>query len=185
MLNKIYAETEDKMKKAIDAVGRELAQVRTGKASPKLLEGVKVDYYGVPTPLKQIATINAPDPKQLVVQPWEKNLVSEIVKAVQKADLGLNPIAEAGIVRVPVPPLNEERRRDMVRLVKKLGEEGKIAIRNIRRDANERMKQAKNDAQITEDDLEKGQKKIQDFTDKYISQLEDILKAKELEVMEV
>lgn len=185
MLNKIYAETEDKMKKAIEAVGRELTQVRTGKASPKLLEAVKVDYYGVPTPLKQIATINVPDPKQLVVQPWEKNLVSEIVKAIQKADLGLNPIAEAGIVRVPIPPLNEERRRDMVRLVKKLGEEGKIAIRNIRRDANERMKQAKNDAKITEDDLEKGQKKIQDFTDKYISQLEEILKAKELEVMEV
>ncbi len=185
MLNKIYAETEDKMKKAIDAIGRELAQVRTGKASPKLLEGIKVDYYGVPTPLKQVASINVPDPKQLVVQPWEKNLVNEIVKAIQKADLGLNPIAEAGIVRVPVPPLNEERRRDMVRLVKKLGEEGKIAIRNIRRDANERMKQAKNDAQITEDDLEKGQRKVQDFTDKYISHLEEILKAKELEVMEV
>lgn len=185
MLNKIYSETEDKMKKAIEAINRELSQVRTGKASPKLLEGIKVDYYGVSTPLKQVASINVPDPKQLIVQPWEKNLIGEIVKAIQKADLGLNPIAEAGMIRVPVPPLNEERRRDMVRLVKKLGEDGKIAIRNIRREANERLKQAKNDAQITEDDLEKGHKKIQDFTDKFIGQMEEILKAKELEVMEV
>jgi ribosome recycling factor len=142
MQDKIYSEAEDKMKKAIEAISRELAAVRTGKASPKILDGIKVDYYGTPTPLKQIASINAPDAKQLLVQPWEKQLIPEIVKAIQKADLGLNPIAEAAVVRVPIPALNEDRRREMVKLVKKIGEDGKIAIRNIRRDANDKLKQA-------------------------------------------
>jgi ribosome recycling factor len=185
MLEKIYSETEDKMKKAIDAISRDLTGVRTGKATPKLLDGVKVDYYGTPTPLKQVATVNAPDPKQIVVQPWEKPLIPEIVKAIQKADLGLNPVAEAGLVRVPIPPLNEERRREMVKLVKKVGEEGKIAIRNIRRDANDHLKKAEEDSKITEDDLEKGHKRVQDLTDKSIKHIDDIILAKEQEVMEV
>jgi ribosome recycling factor len=185
MHDKIYTETEDKMRKAIEAISRELSGVRTGKASPKLLDAIKVDYYGTPTPLKQVASINAPDAKQLMVQPWEKQLIPEIIKAIQKADLGLNPIAEAAMVRVPIPALNEDRRRDMVKLVKKLGEDGKIAIRNIRRDANDKMKQAEEASKITEDDLEKGQKRIQDLTNKNITHIDDIVKAKEQEVMEV
>jgi len=120
-----------------------------------------------------------------VVQPWEKGLIPEIIKAIQKADLGLNPIAESAIVRVPIPPLNEDRRREMVKLVKKIGEDGKIAIRNIRRDANEKLKQAEDDSKITEDDLEKGQKRIQDLTNKNITHIDDIVEAKEQEVMEV
>jgi ribosome recycling factor len=185
MLEKIYAETEDKMKKAIDVISRDLAGVRTGKASPKLLDGVKVDYYGTPTLLKQVATVNSPDPKQIIVQPWEKTLIPEIIKAIQKADLGFNPVAEAGIVRVPIPPLNEERRREMVKLVKKIGEDGKIAIRNIRRDANDRLKKSEEDSKITEDDLEKGHKRVQDLTDKSIKHIDDIVEGKEKEVMEV
>lgn len=185
MQDKIYSEAEDKMKKAIEAINRELAAVRTGKASPKVLDGIKVDYYGTPTPLKQVASISAPDAKQLLVQPWEKQLIPEIIKAIQKADLGLNPIAEAAVVRVPIPALNEDRRRDMVKLVKKIGEDGKIAIRNIRRDANDKMKQAEENKKITEDDLEKGEKRIQDLTNKNINHIDDIVKAKEQEVMEV
>jgi ribosome recycling factor len=185
MQEKIYTETEDKMRKAIEVIGRELAAVRTGKASPKILDMIKIDYYGTPTPLKQVASVNVPDAKQLVVQPWEKGLIPEIIKAIQKADLGLNPIAESAIVRVPIPPLNEDRRREMVKLVKKIGEDGKIAIRNIRRDANEKLKQAEDDSKITEDDLEKGQKRIQDLTNKNITHIDDIVEAKEQEVMEV
>jgi len=185
MMQKIYAEAEDKMKKAIDAISRELVGVRTGKATPKILDGIKVDYYGTQTPLKQVATINTPDPRQIVVQPWEKGIIPEVIKAIQKADLGLNPLAEAGLVRVPIPPLNEDRRREMVKLVKKVGEDGKVSVRNIRRDANDKLKKAEEDSQITEDDLEKGQKKIQELTDKNITHIDDIIKAKEQEVMEV
>jgi ribosome recycling factor len=185
MHDKIYTETEDKMRKAIEAISRELSGVRTGKASPKLLDAIKVDYYGTPTPLKQVSSINAPDAKQLLVQPWEKQLIPEIIKAIQKADLGLNPIAEAAVVRVPIPALNEDRRRDMVKLVKKIGEDGKIAIRNIRRDANDKLKHAEESKKITEDELEKGEKQVQELTNKSISHIDDIVKAKEQEVMEV
>lgn len=185
MLKEMYKDTEDRMKKAVDVINRELATVRTGKASPKMLEGIKVEYYGTLMPLNQVASISTPDPKLLVVQPWEQTVVPEIIKAVQKADLGLNPIAEGNIVRLPIPPLTEERRQDMVKLVKKLGEEGKIAIRNIRRDANEKLKKAEKDSEITEDDLELGQKQIQDYTDSYIEKISNIVKAKEQEVMEI
>ena len=185
MIKELYKETEERMKKAVEAVGRELTGVRTGKATPKILDGIKVEYYGTPTPLNQLASINAPDPKTLIVQPWEKTVIPDIIKALQKADIGLNPIAESNIIRLPIPPLNEERRREMVKLVKKLGEDGKIAIRNIRRDANDKMKKAQKDSEITEDDLEKGQKKIQEYTDDFIKKISDIISQKEQEVMEI
>lgn len=185
MLKEIFRETEERMKKVVDSINRELTAVRTGKATPRLLDGIKVEYYGVPTPLNQLASITAPDPKLLVIQPWEKTVVPEIIKALHKSDLGLNPIAESNIVRLPIPPLNEERRREMVKLVKKLGEDGKIAIRNIRRDANEALKKAEKDSKITEDEHEGGQKKTQEFTDKYIEEIIEIIRSKEAEVMEV
>ncbi len=185
MLKETYKETEEKMKKAVEAISREMAGVRTGKASPKMLEGIKVDYYGTLTPLNQLASISSPDPRMLVVQPWEKTIIPEVVKAIQKADLGFNPITEKQVVRLPVPPLNEERRKEMVRLVKKLGEDGKISIRNIRRDANDRLKKAEKESEITEDELEKGQKQIQEYTDKYIDEISEVIKLKEQEVMEV
>jgi ribosome recycling factor len=185
MLKEIYRENEIRMNKTLDALSRELTGIRTGKASTNILDGIKIDYYGTPTPLKQIASIAAPDPKLLVVQPWEKNLVGEIVKAIQKADLGLNPISESGVVRLPIPPLNEERRRDMVKLVKKFGEDAKVSIRNIRRDSIEALKKAEKDVKITEDELHLGQKHVQDMTDGHINKIDKMIEAKEAEVMEV
>ncbi|MEE9555526.1 MAG: ribosome recycling factor [candidate division Zixibacteria bacterium] len=185
MLKQIYQETNQKMEKALEATSRELANIRTGKATTTILDGIKVEYYGTPTPLKQVASVSAPDPKLLVVQPWEKNIVPDIVKAIQKADLGLNPVVEGNVIRLPVPALNEERRREMVKLVKKFGEEGKISMRNIRRDAIEKLKKAEKDSEIPEDDSHIGQKKVQEFTDDYTSKIDTILEAKEAEVMEV
>lgn len=185
MLEKVYAEVKEKMEKAVDAINRELTGIRTGRATPKILDNIKVEYYGTLTPLKQLASITSPDPKYLVVQPWEKDIITDIVKAIQKADLGLNPIAEGSVVRLPIPPLNEERRREVVRLVKKIGEEGKISIRNIRREANDKIKKAQKDSDISEDDLERGQKRTQELTDEYISNITEMVELKEREVMEV
>ena len=185
MLKEVYKDIETRMQKAVDAVNRELAQVRTGKASPKMLDGIKVEYYGTMTPLNQVASVSSPDPKLLVIQPWEQTVVPEIVKAIQKADLGLNPIAEGNVVRLPIPPLNEERRQEMVRLVKKLGEDGKVSIRNIRRDANDRLKKAEKDSEITEDDLKLGQKQVQEQTDKFIEKISAMVNLKEKELMEI
>lgn len=185
MLKEVNKDAESRMQKAVDAVNRELAQVRTGKATPKMLDGIKVEYYGTLTPLNQVASISSPDPKLLVVQPWEQTVIPDIVKAIQKADLGLNPIAEGNLVRLPVPALNEERRQEMVKLVKKLGEDGKVAIRNIRRDDNDKLKKAEKDSEITEDDLKLGQKQIQELTDKYIEKISEMIDLKEKELMEI
>jgi ribosome recycling factor len=185
MLKEIYRETEQKMDKAVEAIGRELSGVRTGKATATILDVVKVEYYGAATPLKQVASISAPDPKLLVVQPWEKNIIGEIVRAIQKADLGLNPVTEGNVIRLPIPPLNEERRKEMVRLVKKFGEDGKVSIRNIRRDSIERLKKAEKASDISEDDFHNGQKHIQEITDNHISKIDEMVEAKEAEVMEV
>ena len=184
MLKELYHDTQERMNKAIEALIRELTGVRTGKASAKMLDGIKVEYYGTPTLLNQLASISSPDPKMLVIQPWEKTIIPDVVKALHKADLGLNPIAEATIIRLPIPPLNEERRREMAKLVKKLGEEAKISIRNIRRDANEKLKKAEKDSTLSEDESQKGQKQIQDYTDTYIEKIGELIKAKEQEVME-
>jgi ribosome recycling factor len=144
-----------------------------------------VEYYGNPTPLKQIASVSAPDPKLLVIQPWEKTVIPDVIKAVQKADLGLNPIAEASVIRIPIPPLNEERRKELVKLVKKFGEDSKISIRNVRRDIIEELKNAQKESEITEDDFHLGQKQVQEITDDYIVRIDDMVENKEAEVMEV
>lgn len=185
MIKELYAETEERMKKAVESVRRELASIRTGKATPALLEGVKVEYYGTMTPLFQVANISVPDSRLLVIQPWEKRLIPVIVKAIHKSDLGLNPQADANVVRLPIPPLTEERRKDLVKLVKKLAEEGKIAVRNIRRDSNEALKKAEKDKDISEDESRKAQEQVQKITDKHIELIEEITKKKEEEVMEV
>ncbi len=173
------------MDKAVEAIGRELAGIRTGKATTTILDGVKVEYYGAITPLKQVASVSAPDPKLLVVQPWEKNIVGDVVKAIQKADLGLNPVTEGSVIRLPIPPLNEERRREMVKLVKKFGEDSKVSIRNIRRDSIEKLKKAEKASEISEDDFHNAQKHIQEITDNHISGIGKMIEAKEAEVMEV
>jgi ribosome recycling factor len=185
MTKEIYRETEQKMDKALEATSRELANIRTGKATTALLDGVKVEYYGTPTQLKQVASVSAPDPKLLVVQPWEKNIVPDIVKALQKADLGLNPLVEGNVIRLPIPPLNEERRKEMVKLVKKFGEDGKISLRNIRRDAIEKLKKAQKDSEISEDDFHNGQKRVQELTDDHTDKVDRMVEAKEAEVLEV
>lgn len=185
MLKQIYQETTQKMERALEATSRELANIRTGKATTTILDGIKVDYYGSATSLKQVAAVSAPDPKLLVVQAWEKNIIPDIIKAIQKADLGLNPVIEGNVIRLPIPALNEERRKEMVKLVKKFGEDGKISMRNIRRDAIEKLKKAEKDSEIPEDDFHIGQKKIQEFIDDYTSKIDSIVEDKETEVMEV
>jgi ribosome recycling factor len=185
MIKKLYADTEEKMKKAVETVGKELLSIRTGKATPALLDGIKVDYYGTITPLSQVANISVPDPRLLVIQPWEKRLIPDIVKAIQKSDLGLNPQADANVVRLPIPTLTEERRKDLVKLVKKLTEDGKVALRNIRRDSNEALKKVEKDKEISEDDSRKAQEHVQEITNKHIELIDELMKKKEAEVMEV
>ena len=185
MAKQIFAETEEKMKKTLEALHKELAAIRTGKATTSLLDGVKVEYYGSMVPLSQVASVSVPDYKLLVIQPWEKNLIPEIARAIQKSDLGLNPITDANVVRLPIPPLTEERRKDLVKHVKKIAEESKIALRNIRRDGNEALKKKEKDKEISEDDSRKGVEQVQKILDKYIEMTDEFLKKKEAEIMEV
>lgn len=182
---KIFAETEERMKKAVEAIKKELASIRTGKATPSLLDGIKVDYYGTMTPLSGVANVAAPDPRLLVIQPWEKKMIPEIVKAIQKSDLGLNPQSDANVIRLPIPQLTEERRKDLVKLVKKVTEEGKVALRNIRRDSNEALKKAEKNKEISEDESRKGQERVQKITEEYTEKVEELLKKKEQEIMEI
>jgi ribosome recycling factor len=185
MIKELYTDTEERMKMAVESVRKELVSIRTGRATPALLDGIKVDYYGVMTPLSQVANISVPDPKLLVIQPWEKKLIPDIVKAIHKSDLGLNPQADPNVVRLPIPPLTEERRRDLVKLVKKVAEDGKIAVRNVRRDSNEALKKAEKDKKISEDESRKAQEQVQEITDKHIEHIDEMTTKKEQEVIEV
>ncbi len=185
LVKKIHQDTEQRMEKALEATRRELASIRTGKAATSLLDGIRVDYYGTAVPLSQVANISAPDARLLVIHPWEKKLIPEIVKAIQKSDLGLNPQSDPNVVRLPIPPLTEERRRQLVKLIKKVVEEGKVAIRNIRRDSNDALKKAEKDKQISEDESHKAQQRVQEITDEHIKKLEEMLQKKEQEIMEI
>ncbi len=175
---------EKHMKTTIEKTESELMTIRTGKATPALLDGIKVDYYGAKVPLKQVANVAVPDPKLITVQPWEKPLVGEIIKAIQTANLGLNPQSDGAFIRIPLPPLTEERRKELVKGVKHLVEESKVAIRNVRRDAIEKLKKLEKEHTITEDDLHRSQKEIQDLTDKKTAELEKVFAAKEKEILE-
>ena len=181
----ILKHTEEKMKKAIDVVRDELAKIRTGKATTALLDSVKVDYYGTPTALHKVSSVSTPDVHTIAIQPWEKGLIPAIEKAILQANLGLNPMSDGTLVRVPIPPLNEERRHELVKLVKKFGEEGKIAVRNIRRDAIEHLKKAEKADHMPEDERKRGEQDTQKITDKYTKDIDTILVAKEKEIMEV
>jgi ribosome recycling factor len=185
MLDEIQGDAERRMQKTVEAVGQELSGIRSGKATPTLLDSVKVDAYGQKTPLNQVASVSVPDPKSLVVQPWDKNVIGEVVKAIQTAGLGFNPQVEGNIVRVPIPPLSEERRLELVRLCKKVAEDGKVAVRNIRRDANDKLKKAEKDKEISEDEHHKGADLIQKLTDKFIENIENSAVAKEQELMSI
>ena len=183
-IESIFDEAEEHMKKSIETTESELSTVRTGKASPSLLDTIKVDYYGSMVPLKQVANIAIPDAKLITVQPWEKPVVAEVMKAIQSSNLGLNPQSDGNFIRIPLPPLTEERRHDLVKTVKGMIEEGKVAIRNIRRDANDRLKKLEKAHEISEDDYHRFHKEIQELTDKSIEELDKVSVAKEKEIME-
>ncbi|KUJ95514.1 MAG: Ribosome-recycling factor [Desulfonauticus sp. 38_4375] len=184
-MEKVFKDGKAKMQKAIKALEQELAKLRTGRASTGLVEDLKVDYYGTPTPLNQLASISIPDSRTIAIQPWDRSAFSEIEKTILKSDLGLTPVNDGKIIRINLPPLTEERRKDLVKLAKKYGEESKIAIRNIRRELNETLKKMKNNKEITEDDLHKGQEEVQKLTDQYIEKIDKIVSAKETEIMEI
>jgi ribosome recycling factor len=185
MVKEILKNAEDRMKKAVEVVRDELVKVRTGKATTALLDGIKVDYYGTMVPLNQVANISTPDVHTVSVQPWEKNMLAPIDKAILNANLGLNPVNDGTILRVPIPALNEERRRELVKLVKKFGEDGKIAVRNVRRDAIEHLKKSEKAEHFSEDERKRGEQESQKLTDKYIKDIDNLLAIKEKEIMEV
>ena len=179
----VYKDVKDKMEKAMTGLKSELSRLRTGRATPALLDGVKVEYYGSLTPLNQVANVSVPDPKLIVVQPWDQSAIAAIEKAIIKSDLGLNPQSDGKIIRVPIPALTDERRKELVKLVKKFGEDSKVSIRNIRRQANETLKADEKSKKISEDDSRKGQEQIQKHTDDYISQVDKVLESKEKEIL--
>lgn len=185
MPNEIKSDLRSKMTDAIQAFRRNLATVRAGRANPSILDNVFVDYYGAPTPLNQLATVTAPEPRLLVITPFDKSSVGEIEKAIQKANLGLSPSSDGNLVRINIPTLTEERRKELTRVVGKYAEESRIQIRNIRRDANDQIKKQENDSSITEDDSRKAQDDVQQETDKFISEVDELVKEKEAEIMEV
>ncbi|NLC69731.1 MAG: ribosome recycling factor [Desulfuromonadaceae bacterium] len=173
------------MEKTIEVLKKDFGKVRTGRASVTLLEDIVIDYYGNPTPINQVGTLAAPEPRLITIQPWEKKLIGDIEKAILKSDLGLNPDSDGQIIRIAIPPLTEERRREMAKMVRKMGEEAKIILRNLRRDANERMKKMEKNKELTKDDLKRGEKEIQDLTDAYVKKTDDLVVAKENEIMEI
>lgn len=185
MIEDITKDAESRMKKSVDALHTELAKIRTGRAHPSLLDHVNVDYYGSPTPIKQVANVVVEDARTLAVTPWEKNMVQAIEKAIMTADLGLNPATAGTVIRVPMPALTEERRRDLVRVVKAEAEQGRVAIRNIRRDANADFKDLLKDKEISEDAERNAIENMQKLTDKYIAKIDEALAVKEKEMMEI
>ena len=185
MVDEIQSDAERRMQKSVEAVTVDMTGIRSGKATPALLDSIKVDAYGQKTPLNQVASVSVPDPKSLVVQPWDKSILGDVVKAIQAAELGFNPQVEGNLIRVPIPPLSEERRRELVKLVKKIAEDGKVAIRNVRRDANDKLKKAEKDKDISEDQQRKGGDLIQKLTDKFIENIDEIVTTKEKELMAV
>jgi ribosome recycling factor len=184
MIESTLQETKERMAKTIDDLENELKRVRTGRASVSLLDGIRVDYYGTQTPLNQMASLSAPESRLIVIQPWDVSAIKEIEKAILKSDLGLTPSSDGKLIRISIPPLTEERRKELVKVVSKMCEEHKIAARNIRRDANELIKGFKKDGDIAEDDAFKAQDSIQKITDEFITKIDGIYKSKEKEILE-
>lgn len=185
MFNRILKDAQDRMQKAVEVVRNELAHLRTGRATTALLDSVRVDYYGTPSPLHQVANISIPDVHLITVQPWDKNMMVPIEKAILSAGLGLNPINDGTLIRVPIPTLNEERRKELVKLAKKYAEDGRVAVRNVRRDCIEHLKKAEKEEHFSEDERKRGEQEAQKMTDKYIKEIDQILAIKEKEIMEV
>lgn len=185
MLNDVYKDVKSKMDGAVAALKREFGTLRAGRASLSVLDGIIVDYYGVPTPLNQVATLSVPESRLIIIQPWEAKILQDIEKAIMKSDLGLTPTNDGKVIRLAFPPLTEERRKELVKVAKKMAEEAKVAVRNIRRDGNDFLKDMEKEKEISEDDLKRGQEEVQKITDSYIARLDETLAHKEKEIMEV
>jgi ribosome recycling factor len=183
-VNEILKDAEMRMKKSVEHLHQELTKIRTGRATPSLLDVVKVEYYGSTVPLNQVATVSAPEPRLLVIQPWEKGMIGEIEKSILQADLGLNPANDGNIIRVPIPELSEERRQDLLKLVKKFCEETRVAVRNIRRDANDHIKNLEKNHEISEDQSHDYLDQIQKLTDDQIKRVDELYAHKENEILE-
>lgn len=185
MIAELRKKTNERMQGAIDTLKKKFGAVRTGRASLSLLDGLTVDYYGTATPLQQVASLSIPDSRQIAIQPWEQKIIPEIEKAIMKSDLGLTPINDGKMIRITIPALTEERRKQLVKLVKKESEEGKVAIRNIRRDANEELKKIEKEKHVSEDEVKKEHDEIQKLTDSFVRKVDELLQHKEKEIMEV
>jgi len=185
MLNDVFEDARDRMGKVLEDLRSEYKRVRTGRASVSLVESIRADYYGTSTPLNQLATLTIPDPRTIVIQPWDQSAVGDVEKAILKSELGLTPMNDGKIVRINVPPLTQERRRELVKVIKKMAEDHKVAVRNIRRDANEMIKDLKKEKEISEDDQFRGQEEIQKITDDFIQKLDEEYAGKEKEVLEI
>lgn len=185
MINAIIRETDEHMKKSVVALGHEFATVRTGRATGAIFEKIQVEYYGTPTPLLQIAGVSSPEPQLLVISPYDRSAIKDIERAILASDLGLNPSNDGQVIRVPFPPLTEERRKELVKLCRHYAEEARVAVRNIRRDSNERLKRAEKDAEISQDDMHRTEAEIQKLTDAHIREIDEALRRKEAEIMEV
>ena len=185
MIRDVINDAKVHMQKAVEATKREFGSVRTGRATPALLERVTVDYYGVATPVTQVASVTVPEPRLLVVQPWDRNLVKEVERAILKSELGLTPSTDGTVIRLPIPTLTEERRRELVKVVRKHAEEGRVAIRNIRRDHKDKVEQLEKSGKVSEDDSRRGVEEMQKLTDRYIKEIDTLLSAKESEIMEI
>lgn len=181
----VLKDAEDRMKKALAALDKEFSRLRTGRATTSLLDGVRVDYYGTATQLDQLASVATPDSRTITIQPWDRKAFADIEKAILKSGLGLTPVNDGKIIRISIPPLTEDRRKDLAKVAKKYVEEAKVAMRNVRRDANELLKKKKNDKAISEDDQRKGQEDVQKLTDNYIAKTDEAFSKKEKEIMEI
>lgn len=185
MIKDVIADARARMQKALEAVRHEFAALRTGRASPTLLEQIRVDYYGVPTPITQVATVTVPEPRLLVIAPWDKKMVKDVEKAILKSELGLVPSSDGVHVRVPIPSLTQERRKELAKVAHKHAEEGRVAIRNVRREAKEMIEDLEEEGDVSEDDRKRGVDELQKLTDKFIAEVDALLAAKEKEILEV
>ncbi len=185
MTEDVIKDAKSRMQKAVEATRREFSSVRTGRANPALLEQVKVDYYGVSTPINQVATVTVPEPRLLVVAPWDKQMVKDIERAILKSELGLTPSSDGAVIRLPIPPLTEERRRDLAKVVRRQTEEGRVAVRNIRREAKEMIEELEEAGEVSEDGAKRALEELQKLTDEFIATVDKALEAKEKEIMEL
>jgi ribosome recycling factor len=185
MVDDLFGDAERRMQKAIEVLKQDIASIRTGRASSALIERITVDYYGTPTPINQVASISVPEARLLVIQPWDRKMLIDIEKAIQKSDLGINPNNDGQVIRLAIPPLNEERRRDMVKTLHKKLDEHKVAIRNVRRDAQDKLRDREKKKEVSEDELKRSTERLQKLTDRYIDEMDKVGKTKELEILEV